>query len=161
MAREVFLLGCDETASENQTTTSIEMWNKKLKMLGVGALKGVRPVIFRPANSPLSEVADATLPECDSDRQDLDLLEFWEAPFVNAAQAAAAILGGRAYAMHSRAIERSRHEQHIIIVQSKISKEFLRLNPSGMFAEVSYQERTEPMFTTVLRDVSSEPIVHR
>ena len=155
MAREIYLLGCDESAEPAQTSNVIETWSKKLGQLGVGSLAEVRPTIFRSRGEPYAKVAAALFTTCNADAiYDLDgLMQPWGVPFTNKFEAAACLAAVSHYTVTENSVP-PRHQQRIIIANQEIAEDFMRLNPSGMFAEVGNIEAGDPSYTYVYRVVS-------
>jgi hypothetical protein len=92
------------------------------------------------------------------------MTDTWHSPFKNKTQIAACLIGSRACSLYKQGLggeDRQRYEQHIIIAQQIFSDHFLRHNASSAYLDIANFHPAKVMRTTVIRDLSSNPIKHR
>jgi hypothetical protein len=160
MAREIFLLSSGELGEPEKLPQTIDTLVSKLGMLGVGTLEEVRPTIFRPSDEPYTQIAAAIFTATKARSiYNLDPLRNWSPPFNSQVQVAACLGSSTGYALSQSQHydQKARHQQRIVIGQCALADEFMRLNPSGMFAEALNLEAEEPAYSYTYRFVGPDP----
>lgn len=162
MAREIFLLGYDETSGPETLPATIETWAKKLGKLGVGAFEDARPVIFRPGVKPYPEIAGdlfnalsgRAIYGLGSDEE--PVWAPWKLPLNGPVQMAACLSAISRRVPHGLELEKSYRQQRIILASSALSDEFQRLIPDGTYTETLNLEMDAPLYSYVYRSVSPD-----
>ncbi len=141
MAKEIFVLDYLDELDGTERARSLEVQAAWLAKLSVGHTNpDLTPYVHHPSDPRYAEDARFIAEKLETDRVfEVDFLApHWPMPFVNASQANACIVGNIAYKLHQEGVERApinQPEQHVIVAQSALAQEFLRLNPGGVARE--------------------------
>jgi hypothetical protein len=148
MAKEIYLLGYDDSLPDNSRRKSLGRYADHLQKLGVG--RDFKPMIFSPKISPYD--ADAAFMAEQLGTTSIHTTEFmathWPMPFMGGGQANACIIGGIAHTLHQEGGELGPGDdaQMIVVAQAALAQEFLRLNPNGVSTDYFNEGHKPPLY---------------